>query len=186
MKARPEPFTNPEVGHHRPGESKARRPWSILSLGSHLLQRGTRLAPEVHGLRHLLDRGWKEPRCVDACPTGALKFGEEPSSTWPATHFLRRSGAAPPVYYKNIPRPSSPVPSTIRRPKRSCKAMLTLTACRRGHPHRPNQRLGRLLVRDLGEEVYDLASWPPVMRRRVFAGLSTVEQSVNLGDIALR
>ncbi len=26
---------------------------------------------------HLLDKGWKEPRCVDACPTGALKFGEE-------------------------------------------------------------------------------------------------------------
>ncbi len=26
---------------------------------------------------HLLDRGWKEPRCVDACPTCALIFGEE-------------------------------------------------------------------------------------------------------------
>ena len=26
---------------------------------------------------HLLDRGWKEPRCVDACPTEALKFAEE-------------------------------------------------------------------------------------------------------------
>ncbi len=26
---------------------------------------------------HLLDRGAKEPRCVDACPTGALSFGEE-------------------------------------------------------------------------------------------------------------
>ncbi len=26
---------------------------------------------------HLLDSGWKEPRCVDACPTGALRIGEE-------------------------------------------------------------------------------------------------------------
>jgi Fe-S-cluster-containing dehydrogenase component len=26
---------------------------------------------------HLLDQGWKEPRCVEVCPTGALKFGEE-------------------------------------------------------------------------------------------------------------
>jgi Fe-S-cluster-containing dehydrogenase component len=25
---------------------------------------------------HLLDRGWKEPRCVEACPTGALIFGD--------------------------------------------------------------------------------------------------------------
>jgi len=26
---------------------------------------------------HLLDDGWKAPRCVDACPTDALRFGEE-------------------------------------------------------------------------------------------------------------
>ena len=26
---------------------------------------------------HLLDKGWKEPRCVDACPTGAFTFGDE-------------------------------------------------------------------------------------------------------------
>jgi len=25
---------------------------------------------------HLLDRGWKEPRCAEACPTGALIFGD--------------------------------------------------------------------------------------------------------------
>ena len=28
------------------------------------------------GCAHLLDNGWKEPRCVDACATGALRFGE--------------------------------------------------------------------------------------------------------------
>jgi Fe-S-cluster-containing dehydrogenase component len=25
---------------------------------------------------HLLDKGWKEPRCVEVCPTGALTFGD--------------------------------------------------------------------------------------------------------------
>jgi Fe-S-cluster-containing dehydrogenase component len=25
---------------------------------------------------HLLDAGWKEPRCVEVCPTGALSFGD--------------------------------------------------------------------------------------------------------------
>lgn len=31
---------------------------------------------------HLLDKGWKEPRCVEACPMGALLFGDlnDPSS----------------------------------------------------------------------------------------------------------
>jgi tetrathionate reductase subunit B len=36
------------------------------------------LAQKCTGCAHLLDNlGWKEPRCVDACPTNALKFGEE-------------------------------------------------------------------------------------------------------------
>ena len=25
---------------------------------------------------HLIDKGWKEPRCVEACPTGAMLFGD--------------------------------------------------------------------------------------------------------------
>ena len=31
---------------------------------------------------HLLDRGWKEPRCAEACPTSAITFGdfEDPNS----------------------------------------------------------------------------------------------------------
>ena len=34
------------------------------------------IAQKCTGCAHLLDDGWKEPRCVEACPTGALLFGD--------------------------------------------------------------------------------------------------------------
>jgi Fe-S-cluster-containing dehydrogenase component len=34
------------------------------------------LAQKCTMCAHLLDQGWKEPRCVEACPTGALIFGD--------------------------------------------------------------------------------------------------------------
>jgi Fe-S-cluster-containing dehydrogenase component len=41
-----------------------------------------RLAQKCTFCAHLLDQGWREPRCVEACPTGALVFGDldDPSS----------------------------------------------------------------------------------------------------------
>jgi ferredoxin len=56
---------------------------------------------------HLLDDGWKEPRCVDACPTDALRFGEEGD----LKKFLDQGGweiympeekTKPRVYYKGL------------------------------------------------------------------------------------
>jgi Fe-S-cluster-containing dehydrogenase component len=37
---------------------------------------GMNLAQKCTGCAHLLDDGWDMPRCVDACASGALKFGE--------------------------------------------------------------------------------------------------------------
>ena len=50
---------------------------------------------------HLLDDGWKVPRCVDFCSTGALQFGEMDE--------LDLEGAVPEgpdcrVFYKNLPK----------------------------------------------------------------------------------
>ncbi len=55
---------------------------------------------------HLLDQGWTEPRCVDACPTGALTFGEEEDlkDLIAGAEVLKpEAGAKPRVYYKNLP-----------------------------------------------------------------------------------
>jgi len=55
---------------------------------------------------HLLDDGWKEPRCVDACPTGALKYGEEKDlkeEIAKAEVLHPEYKAKPRVYYISLP-----------------------------------------------------------------------------------
>jgi len=58
---------------------------------------------------HLLDEGWKEPRCVTVCPTGALqykKLGRNEVDDLIKTENLQRPGvdlaSLPVVLYKNL------------------------------------------------------------------------------------
>ncbi len=60
---------------------------------------------------HLLDRGWKEPRCVQACPTGALKsvkIEDDEMAKMVADEDLQELHpdyrTKPRVYYKNLDR----------------------------------------------------------------------------------
>jgi Fe-S-cluster-containing dehydrogenase component len=60
---------------------------------------------------HLLDKGWKEPRCVEACPTGALLFGDlgdpksEISKLWNSAEvFHPELELKPRVKYLAIPK----------------------------------------------------------------------------------
>jgi tetrathionate reductase subunit B len=59
------------------------------------------------GCAHLLDSGWKEPRCVDACPTQSLKFMEEAEARELMAKgevFHPEYGTKPRVYYQHIPQ----------------------------------------------------------------------------------
>ena len=54
---------------------------------------------------HLLDDGWKEPRCVDVCPTDALRFGEEEElkAFMEGAEVLKpEAGTKPRVHYKGL------------------------------------------------------------------------------------
>ncbi len=58
---------------------------------------------------HLLDQGWKEPRCVEACPTGALTFGElndlkKLIKERKAEALHPEFGLKPNVYYIGLPK----------------------------------------------------------------------------------
>ena len=68
---------------------------------------GLNIAQKCTGCAHLLDDGWKEPRCVDACPTEALKFGEESEFSnliGEAEVLHPEFGAKPRVYYLKVPK----------------------------------------------------------------------------------
>lgn len=65
------------------------------------------LPQKCTGCAHLLDDGWAEPRCVDACCTGALRFGEEEEFACElakAETLSPELGTAPRVYYLNKPK----------------------------------------------------------------------------------
>ncbi|MCP4071613.1 MAG: oxidoreductase [Hyphomicrobiales bacterium] len=60
---------------------------------------------------HLLDRGWKEPRCVQSCPTGAMnaiKISDEMMAVLASAEKLEPIrndlDTKPRVYYKNLHR----------------------------------------------------------------------------------
>jgi tetrathionate reductase subunit B len=68
---------------------------------------GLNIAQKCTGCAHLLDDGWQGPRCVDACPTDALRFGEEEElADWIAKAEAYRPdlGLKTRVYYLNLPK----------------------------------------------------------------------------------
>ena len=84
-------------------------PWGVIYFNEDL-----NIAQKCTGCAHLIDQGWKEPRCADACPTLAIKFGEESElrSLINKSEILKpvaltgisKHDAKPRVYYLNIPR----------------------------------------------------------------------------------
>ena len=56
---------------------------------------------------HLLDKGWTDTRCSDACPTGAFTFGEEADlkeQIAKAALLKPQLATRPRVYYLNLPK----------------------------------------------------------------------------------
>lgn len=65
------------------------------------------LPQKCTGCAHLLDDGWEEPRCVEACATEALRFIEEEqiARLYPnAAPLDDACGCGPRAYYANAPK----------------------------------------------------------------------------------
>jgi tetrathionate reductase subunit B len=138
---------------------------------------------------HLLDRGWKEPRCVEVCPTGALRFGEEEELKdliARAETLQAEFGTKPRVYYIGLPK--SFVTGAVYNPAKDeviSGAKATLTDVTTGQTRvTQTDQLGDFWFKDLKSGEFALKIEAEGYPLKVIPGIKT-ENDVNLGDIAI-
>ena len=141
------------------------------------------LPQKCTGCAHLLDDGWAEPRCVDACPTGALSFGEEGALDLKGAEPLGPLvGLGAHAWYKNLPKrfvAGCLVDFDSREVVVDAEAVLVDEA---------GTEVARVPTDDFGDFLFDQVE-PAAYTVRV-AGRELAadvrEKDLNLGDIALR
>jgi len=139
----------------------------------------------------LLDDGWKEPRCVDACPTLAIRFMDEveakelisKSEVWKPE---LKNKVKPRVYYRNLPKKF--IAGTVYDPVEKeviIGATCTLKESRGGKEYTvKTDSYGDFWFEGLKEGKFNLEIKKGRMVKS-FTGLNTGEQDINLGDIPL-
>jgi len=149
---------------------------------------GLNIAQKCTGCAHLLDSGWKEPRCADACPTLTLKFGEESKMR----NLLRKAQVLHPeyktkprVYYLNIPKKF--IAGTVYDPIEKeviIGATCTLVNTKNKKRHTATtDGFGDFWFEGLDTGTFDLKI-AKGKKTKTFSALST-EKDINLGDIPL-
>jgi tetrathionate reductase subunit B len=138
---------------------------------------------------HLLDKGWKVPRCVDVCPTGALVFGDEKDMVdllKGAEVWRPEANAKPRVYYIGIPKRF--IAGALFDPKKDeciSGASITIT-----DSHKDQKRVslsddfGDFWVEGLQVGTFSVLIQKEGYRTKEIQSVVT-ESDVNLGDIEL-
>jgi tetrathionate reductase subunit B len=138
---------------------------------------------------HLLDSGWKEPRCVEVCPTGALQFGEEDElkELIDRAELLQpASGTSPRVYYLGLPKPFV-TGDVYDAQKDTCisNARVVLTGSRTGEELTADtDSFGGFWFKDVKADVYSLTIQADGYPFKTLDNID-VRNDVNLGDIPL-
>ena len=139
------------------------------------------------GCAHLLDNGAKLPRCVEACPTDALKFGEKEEFGEllnNATVLKRENETGPNVYYLNVP--GKFIAGTMYDPKEQEVIIgASVTAVGTGGEYTTvTDDFGDFWLKDVPVGVFDVTVKAEGFKSAVFKGVCT-DKSVNLGDIPM-
>jgi len=151
---------------------------------------GLNIAQKCTGCAHLLDDGWSEPRCADACPTLALRFLDEAE----AAPLLERAEVwkpelreevQPRVYYLGLPRKF--IAGTVYDPQEEevvIGATCTLTPAGGAPQVVQTDSYGDFWFEGIPDGLYDLEI-KSGRRVKRFEGLDTTTADINLGDIPL-
>lgn len=158
--------------------------------GAISFNRALRVAQKCTGCAHLLDRGWPitEPRCADACLTGALVFGEESDlqGLISKAEVLQPKTGDPlkvRVYYLNLPKRF--IAGTVYNPAAEevvIGAKCTLSGD--GSATATTDEFGDFWFEGLEVGNYTIKIEAAGLATKTIDAISTAED-VNLGDIPL-
>ena len=147
------------------------------------------IAQKCTGCAHLLDRGWKDTRCSEACPTGAYTFGEEEDlkELIAKAEVLRPElKTNPRVFYLNIPKRF--VAGAVYDPEADeclAEATITLTDSKSGKKLTAKTDIyGDFWFEGLGVGSYSVGIEKSGYLSQKKEGIST-EKDINIGDIPL-
>ena len=145
------------------------------------------ISQKCTGCAHLLDSG-KRPRCVEACPTDALLFGEEDELREEipgAQVLLPEEGLHPRVYYRNVP--GQFIAGTVYDP--ISEEVVIGARCRAvsggKHIETFTDVYGDFWFRDIAIGKWDVYIEAKGYTQKAFNGLRT-DECLNLGDIPLK
>jgi tetrathionate reductase subunit B len=151
------------------------------------------LAQKCTFCAHLLDKGWTETRCSDACPTGAFTFGEEDDPK--IKELLKRAEPLKPelptkprVYYLNLPKKW--IAGELFDPEADeCTegALITATNQATGKTvSASSDHYGDFWLKDLPDGTYTLVIEKPGYLTQKLGPIDATLKDQNLGEIGLR
>ena len=146
------------------------------------------IAQKCTGCAHLLDHGHSVPRCVDACPTDALRFGEADELRdllADATVRSPESGCGPQVWYRNVP--GKFIAGTVYDPVEKEVVIGARCVLRSGEKtwETETDSYGDFWLKDLPVGSYELTVTAEGFEPLSFTGLDT-KKDVNLGDVPMQ
>jgi len=146
-----------------------------------------KICQKCTGCSHLLDNDYKLPRCVEACQTDAMVFGEEADLQdfiVGSTVRMPETGLRPKVFYRNIP--GKFIAGTVYDPVD--KEVIIGARCRATNGGKTVEVLsdeyGDFWFKDLAMGKYDVVIEVKGYEFKTFDAVDATKD-VNLGDIAM-